>query len=75
MYFDSYNKEQQEFLNFALSQYVRQGVSELNDSKLPEILNLKYHTLADAKARLGDIKAIRETFIEFQEYLYTEIVA
>lgn len=66
-----YNKNQQEFLDFVLSQYVIQGISELDDSNLPQILELKYQALADAKAKLGDIKTIRETFIGFQEYLYS----
>lgn len=70
IYLDSYNKNQQDFLDFVLSQYVREGVSELDDAKLPDILELKYHALADAKVKLGDIKSIRRTFIGFQEYLY-----
>ena len=42
IYFDSYNSEQQEFLNFVLNQYVNNGVTELDDSKLPDLLELKY---------------------------------
>jgi type I restriction enzyme R subunit len=70
IHFDSYDKNQQEFLDFVLSQYVKEGVSELDDAKLPDILELKYQAIADAKAKLGEIKTIRETFIGFQEYLY-----
>jgi len=70
IYLHSYNKNQQDFLNFVLTQYVREGVSELDDAKLPDILELKYHAIADAKAKLGEIKLIRDTFIGFQEYLY-----
>jgi type I restriction enzyme R subunit len=65
-----YNPKQQEFLNFVLEQYVRDGVDELNDSKLPDLLELKYNAIADAKRELGDIKSIRDTFIGFQEHLY-----
>src|SRR5699024_5637220 len=36
LYLDSYNKKQQQFINFVLSQYVKDGVSELDDDKLPE---------------------------------------
>lgn len=71
IHFDSYEKNQQEFLDFVLSQYIKEGVSELDDAKLPDILELKYQAIADAKAKLGEIKSIRETFIGFQEYLYT----
>jgi len=70
LYFDSYNKAQQEFLNFVLEQYVKEGVSELDDAKLSDLLTLKYSALADAKNELGDIPSIRNTFIGFQKYLY-----
>ena len=67
-----YSKNQQEFLNFVLEQYVKQGVSELDDTKLPDLLELKYQAIADAKRELGDIKSIRDTFVKFQEHLYEE---
>jgi len=67
-----YNPKQQDFLNFVLDQYVKEGVDELDDSKLPELLELKYHAIADAKQVLGDIKSIRESFIGFQAHLYQE---
>ncbi len=69
---NDYSQKQQEFLNFVLEQYVKEGVNELDDSKLPNLLELKYKAIADAKRELGDIKSIRETFIGFQEYLYQE---
>jgi type I restriction enzyme R subunit len=67
---NSYNPKQQEFLNFVLDQYVREGVDELDDSKLPDLLELKYKAIADAKKELGDTKSIRDTFIGFQQHLY-----
>lgn len=75
VYFDSYNKKQQEFLDFVLEQYVRDGVEELDDMKLPSLLELKYRALADAKTELGDINSIRGVFIGFQEYLYEASVS
>ena len=75
IYFDSYNRNQQEFLDFVLKQYVREGISELDDAKLPNLLELKYKALADAKELLGDIKIIRDTFIGFQGHLYSSTVA
>ena len=72
IHFDSYNAPQQKFLNFVLKQYVDIGVSELDDAKLPDLLELKYHAIADAKKELGDIPSIRNTFIGFQEYLYVD---
>ena len=70
VHFDSYSLKQQIFLAFVLDQYVKEGVSELDDAKLPGLLELKYSVIADAKAELGAIQLIRETFIGFQEYLY-----
>lgn len=72
IYFNDYSKNQQDFLNFVLEEYVRQGVSELDDAKLPDLLEIKYQAIADAKRELGDIKSIRETFVRFQEHLYEE---
>jgi type I restriction enzyme R subunit len=44
----------------------------LDDSKLPELLELKYRAIANAKSELGDIQSIRNTFIDFQEHLYQQ---
>jgi type I restriction enzyme, R subunit len=68
-----YNPKQQEFLNFVLEQYVRDGVDELDDAKLPDLLELKYKAIADAKRELGEIKSIRDTFIGFQGRLYENV--
>lgn len=75
IHFDNYDPKQQEFLNFVLSQYVKQGVDELDDTKIGDLLVLKYHAIADAKKELGDIATIRNTFIGFQTYLYDKRVA
>ncbi len=75
IHFDSYNPGQQEFLNFVLEQYVKVGVSELDESKLSDILILKYSAIEDAKAALGEIRDIRDTFIGFQQNLYKDGVA
>jgi type I restriction enzyme R subunit len=74
IHLDNYDPKQQEFLNFVLSQYVKQGVDELDDTKIGDLLVLKYHAIADAKKELGDIATIRNTFIGFQTYLYDKRV-
>ena len=71
----NYDPKQQDFLNFVLSQYVKQGVDELDDTKISDLLILKYHAIADAKKELGAIATIRNTFIGFQTYLYDKRVA
>jgi type I restriction enzyme R subunit len=75
IHLDNYDPKQQEFLNFVLSQYVKQGVEELDDTKISDLLILKYHAIADAKKELGDIASIRNTFIGFQTYLYNNRIA
>lgn len=65
-----YNAKQQEFLKLVLTQYVKKDVDELDDAKLPDLLELKYKAIADAKRELGEIKSIRDAFIGFQERLY-----
>ena len=71
----SYDLKQQAFLDFVLKQYIDEGVGELDDQKLPDLLSLKYQSIADAKQELGDIQTIRNTFIDFQKYLYKSSVA
>ena len=75
IHLDSYDTDQQEFLNFVLDQYVKKGVGELSDDKLKPLIELKYNTIADAKKVLGSPITIRETFIGFQKYLYNKATA
>lgn len=67
---DTYTDKQRAFLDFVLDQYVKDGVKELDLGKLPPLLLLKYKSLPDAAKELGDIAAIRETFVGFQRWLY-----
>ncbi|MFP5274101.1 EcoAI/FtnUII family type I restriction enzme subunit R [Coleofasciculus sp.] len=57
--FSRYTGKQQEFLDFVLDQYIREGVGELNQDKLPKLLELKYHSINDAISELGDVRQIR----------------
>jgi type I restriction enzyme, R subunit len=68
--FKRYDGRLQAFLDFVLAQYVSQGVEELGQEKLGDLLQLKYHTIDDAAAQLGGVPVIRETFVGFQQYLY-----
>ena len=56
----------QAFLDFVLSQYVKEGVGELDQAKLPHLLELKYRAVSDAAAELGGVAKIRDAFIGFQ---------
>lgn len=66
-----FNDRQQAFIDFVLSQYVTQGVDELDADKLTPLLRLKYHNaISDAVADLGGAAEIRTMFAGFQRYLY-----
>lgn len=68
--FSRYTGKQQEFLDFVLDQYIKEGIGELSTDKLPQLLELKYRGVNDAIQELGDVKAIRQTFVGFQQHLY-----
>ena len=70
--FAHYDSKLQEFLDFVLSQYVKEGVEDLEQEKLGKLLELKYHNINDAAAALGGVPIIRDTFIGFQQYLYEQ---
>jgi len=66
-----YDPKLQTFLDFVLSQYIKEGVGELDQSKLPHLLELRYRAISDATAELGGPATIRAAFIGFQRHLYT----
>ena len=65
-----HNDKLQAFLDFVLNEYVKEGVYELDDAKLPHLLELKYGGIGDAAEQLGSVAEIREAFIGFQQQLY-----
>ena len=68
--FGGLDDRQKDFLDFVLSKYIETGVSELDQDKLPSLLELKYQSITDASQALGGVETIRNTFVEFQKYLY-----
>ena len=70
-----YGDQQRAFLEFVLGQYVDEGVRELDEEKLPPLVELKYGTFMDATKVLGAIEDIRKMFLDFQPYLYQPAVA
>jgi type I restriction enzyme R subunit len=65
-----YDRKLQAFLDFVLGEYVKQGVEELDQEKLGDLLELKYRSIHDAAQQLGGPILIRDTFVGFQRYLY-----
>jgi type I restriction enzyme R subunit len=59
-----------EFLSFVLGHYVARGVRELDTDKLPQLIELKYHSVSDAVKELGSTENIRQVFVAFQQHLY-----
>jgi len=72
----NFNGKQQAFLDFVLSQYVKEGVEELDQEKLSPLLRLKYkNAISDAMPDLGDPTQIKSMFVRFQKYLYQKIAS
>ena len=61
---------QKEFIDFVLTKYVEGGVDELDINRLSKLLELKYKSVHDGQKALGDAESIKNTFIDFQKYLY-----
>jgi type I restriction enzyme R subunit len=62
--------KQKDFLEFVLSKYIESGVEELDQEKLPLLLQNKYQSLVDAIDILGDVPQISSLFVDFQKHLY-----
>jgi type I restriction enzyme, R subunit len=62
--------QQKDFLEFVLFKYIDTGVQELDQSKLPQLMELKYQTIADGIDILGGIDSARNLFLGFQKHLY-----
>lgn len=69
------SEEQKAFIDFVLAKYIETGVEELDQEKLPHLLELKYQAVSDAADKLGGVSKIRELFVEFQKYLYESKIA
>lgn len=70
--FDGLEEKHREFIEFVLAKYQERGVEELDEEKLPQLLNLKYHAISDAEKTLGGVELIRSTFFNLQRYLYAK---
>ncbi len=68
------DNKQKEFLAFVLAKYIESGVGELDQEKLPVLLQNKYQSIEDAMDVPGDTSRISSLFFEFQKILYEERV-
>jgi len=69
---DGLSQQQADFLEFVLFKYIETGVEELDQSRLPSLIQLKYHSIADASDVLGGVPEIRNLFLGFQKHLYQQ---
>jgi type I restriction enzyme R subunit len=67
---DGLGLKHKEFLEFVLFKYVDTGFEELDESRLPKLIELKYHTMTDAAEALGGVPEVRKLFTNFQRHLY-----
>ncbi len=66
------SEKQKDFIDFILGKYVEGGVEELDINRLSDLIELKYETVSDGQKVLGDVKEIKNTFIDFQKHLYEQ---
>lgn len=64
------NQAQREFLEFVLFKYIDTGFEELDQARLPNLIELKYHSMMDGAEALGGVDEIRSLFFNFQKQLY-----
>jgi superfamily II DNA or RNA helicase len=67
---ENLTEPQKQFIQFVLDKYIQSGFEELDQSKLPILLQNKFHTIEDGLQLLGSEDTITELFIGFQKYLY-----
>ena len=69
------NRKERDFIKFVLSNYVQEGIDELDIGNLATSLTAKYGSQHQAQQELGDVVHIQQLFINFQQHLYEEAVA
>ncbi|HEY8098209.1 MAG TPA: DEAD/DEAH box helicase family protein [Methylobacter sp.] len=67
---DGLSLEHRDFLEFVLFKYIDTGFEELDQSRLPNLIELQYHSMTDGAEALGGVDEIRNLFFNFQQHLY-----
>lgn len=63
---------QQEFVDYIMELYVRNGFKELSAENLPTLINMKYHSATDALNKLKmQPQQVREFYLNMQQILYS----
>lgn len=74
-YLDQLEDSEREFIEFVLKMYEVEGENELSLENLKPLIHLKYHTLKDAMAKLGEPSHIMSEYLELQRELYEAVEA
>jgi type I restriction enzyme R subunit len=61
---------QADFIHFMVQRYTETGFEELDDQKLPALLQLKYDSQTDGLQALGGAENAKAVFLDFQRRLY-----
>ena len=67
-----YTAAQQDFVNYIMELYVRNGFKELSSENLPTLINMKYHSATVALKKLDmQPQQMREFYFSMQQLLYS----
>jgi len=69
-YKNTLSEKQSAFVDYIVQLYVMSGIDELDTSKLPDLLKLKFGSVPEGINALGGPMEARNTFFGFQERLY-----
>ena len=69
------NVQTNDTLKEPMTNYIKEGIDELDIKKLPTAIKSKYKTIEDARKVLGKEEEINKVFIDFQKHLYDKKIA
>ena len=69
------NQNEREFVEYVLQNYIDIGEDELDIRKLSTLITAKHGSINAGQEKLGNLKDIQKTFINFQVNLYKKITA
>ena len=74
-YYQTRNLAQQQFLDFLMEQYIKNGEHQFTMENLPTLIDMKYGTAADAMRMLNmSVPDIKKEYVKFQEALYPFVI-
>ena len=74
LYTGEQTPEQMSFIQYLVSVYVKAGIDELDEDRLPKLMQNKYGTILEGTNALGGIEQARRTFFNFQKGLYKQAI-